>query len=1002
MESAQSTEVERVKPAELARRLNVSRQAVSQLIQRGILAVDGDGKLAVESAKAAIANNVRPSGKTATALGAEAGQRVEDRIAAGTPGGQDTKYHVARTMREGASAQKAQHKLKTLQASLVDRAQANAAAMAAYEQLQAACAPLGAKVAPLLVTMTEPREIQLAIDAALRACFADFTFATGAVYGAEDQAAPPPEAEEAIVNFQAARTLREVAEARIEQLELLQLRDELADKDQTCTRIFTAYRLLRDSAFPIGRKVAAAVATMSDAGAIQAKIEAALAECFEVFRSKTLRAFAGGADVEQLPPATAGIADGHAEAMRAIAKAMQPDPELHLDVWSEENVVIPKGSAFSGPYRLAHTPYARRVLQCLSPGHPCVRVAVMAASQMLKTQVFINAALGWIALAPANILALEPTANLAKRLSARITKAIEACDAAAEKVAKPRSRDAQNTMDRKEFDGGAIHITTAGAAANLAEIPARYVFCDEVDRMELSVNSEGDPVELAEARGTTYEGQFKAYHVSSPTLLGSSKIATLHAQGTQEQYHVPCPHCQELQPLEQEFFRYAYDPDTDSVDRAWFVCRHCGAEIDEHHKTTMLPDVEMGGLARWVATAQGDGETVSFHINAFYAPLGSISWIRLARQHARALQRKAKGDPSAIQVYENTRLAIPHNNSESTSTVAQMKARAEPYPLRVIPDAALVLTMAVDTQPNRLEVQIEAWGPFMEHWVIDYQVLNGDPSEPPGKPGSVWARLDEIRRTPFAHASGARPIPISAYAIDSGGANTQDVYNYGAARAHVGCLIIKGANRPNKPIISSTPSRVDIDWSGQKTEGGAVLWMIGTDVAKDYIHNRLKLSEGPGAWHYPEAMPDEWYEGVLSERKQVRYVKGHAVREWIKAAGDRNEPLDVSVYNLAVAHHLGLHKWSALDWQRLREKLVPAHMTPDLFSTPTLDQPPQQLPPAAAPVDIEPRTLDTTTEDAPTPAPLPAPPAPAPQFSPLPDFLAQQRPAGRRMYSRGV
>ena len=113
-------------------------------------------------------------------------------------------------------------------------------------------------------------------------------------------------------------------------------------------------------------------------------------------------------------------ADGFQAVSETIAKAMLPDPELHLDVWSEEHVVLPKGSAFAGPYRIGHTPMARRLLQCLSPGHPCSRVVVMGASQMLKTQAFINACLGWIDRAPANILALEPTDKLAKRLSARV------------------------------------------------------------------------------------------------------------------------------------------------------------------------------------------------------------------------------------------------------------------------------------------------------------------------------------------------------------------------------------------------------------------------------------------------------------------------------------------------------------------------------------------------------------------------------------------------------
>jgi predicted DNA-binding transcriptional regulator AlpA len=67
MESAPST-AHRVKPAELARMLGVSRQAIHDLIKRKVISRDGDGLIAAEMARIAIANRVRPSGKTAAAI----------------------------------------------------------------------------------------------------------------------------------------------------------------------------------------------------------------------------------------------------------------------------------------------------------------------------------------------------------------------------------------------------------------------------------------------------------------------------------------------------------------------------------------------------------------------------------------------------------------------------------------------------------------------------------------------------------------------------------------------------------------------------------------------------------------------------------------------------------------------------------------------------------------------------------------------------------------------
>jgi phage terminase large subunit GpA-like protein len=309
-------------------------------------------------------------------------------------------------------------------------------------------------------------------------------------------------------------------------------------------------------------------------------------------------------------------------------------------------------------------------------------------------------------------------------------------------------------------------------------------------------------------------------------------------------------------------------------------------------------------------------------------------------------------------------------------------------PPRLVPDWALVLTLAVDTQPNRLEAQVHAWGPGLEHAVIDYQVFMGSPTMPPEAPDSVWAQLDAYRATAWPHASGA-VIMASVYGIDTGGHNTQDVYNYASSRVHVGCLAIHGSTRPNRPIIGSTPTKADIDWNGKRVEGGVMLWQVGTDVAKDHLYNRFKLTSGWGAMHFNAALELKWFEGLLTERPILKRKPGGGWRRvWEKFNhNDRNEPLDLSVYNLALAHHLGLHKWSPLDWQRLRERLIPKQFTPDLFA--------QQAAQEAAPTPAA-ATVPHLPTALPAEPALAAPPAPFPPIQP-PDLSA-----GRRTLSRGL
>lgn len=687
------------------------------------------------------------------------------------------------------------------------------------------------------------------------------------------------------------------------------------------------------------------------------------------------------------------IADGYELVLEAALRGAAPDPEFWLDEWSEQYMVLPKDSPRPGRYRLENSPMSRRILRCLSPGHPARRVVIKGASQMLKTQIGMNFLAGMAHRRPGNMLVLEPTTSLAKRLSARVSKTIRDVPQLEAIFAKARSRDSRNSTFSKQFEGGTMHIATFGSAANLRELSAPYVYVDEVDGGDRDVDGEGDAVLLAEARGTAFEDRAKFLHTSSPTVAGASKIDDLHDMGTQEVYRVHCPHCGHPQTFDIENFHYERDAEDGVMARAWFVCPGSGCIIEERDKFAMCKDEALGGTAHWHATARGDGETLSFHVSAFYAGLGSITWLKLAREHARAKDLLDKGAPEAMQVFYNTRLALSWANTLEQTTSQELMARAV-LPPRVIPDWALVVTMFADTQVNRLEVQTHAWGPGMEHAVIDYQVLMGSPAVPPETPGSCWQQLDAYRATPWAHASGA-VIYASAYGVDTGGANTQDVYNYASSRVAQGCIAAHGSSRPNRPIISNIPSKADVDWNGKRVEGGVMLWTIGADTAKDHLANRWKLASGWGAMHFNTALTIDWFNGLLAEVARLKRKAGGGMRRVWDKVFERNEPLDLAVYNLALAHHLGLHKWSVVDWQRLREKLIPASHTPDLFATAELAAPAHQVeqqPAAPAAEAFQPAAAPVQPVEQPAPTPTPPafqPPAPA-------------VPAGRRILSRGL
>lgn len=642
-------------------------------------------------------------------------------------------------------------------------------------------------------------------------------------------------------------------------------------------------------------------------------------------------------------------ADGAEQYRSAYLRGLQPDPELWIDEWADEYMRIPRdtGAAEPGPYRTDRTPYAREPMRCLSPSHPAKRVVTKVASQMMKTQIALNWIGGCIHMAPANILMLLPSLGLAKRVSGRVDKTIKATPVLRDRVAGSRSRDSRNTLDTKEFEGGTLFATTAGSAANLAEVSARFIYGDEVDRWDVDVDNEGDPIELAETRGTTFGRNAKFYFSSSPTIKGVSRIEDLFQQGDQRHYYVPCPHCGEHQVLEWTNLKWA-----DDFSWAGYLCCNpdCGALIEEHHKGQMLANGE------WRAHAEGDGETVSFTLSALYMPPGWLAWVDLAKQYAKAQLAAARGDLEPMQVFYNTRLAQVWDSAQEMTKASELKARAEEYRLGSVPTGALILTAAVDTQGDRLELLVIGWGEGMERWVIDHQVIQGNPADE-----RTWAALDERLKTRYRHSSGVE-LAICATAVDSGGHHTDEVYQFCRLRRWRNVFAIKGASKPGRPVIAQRPSKVDVTWRGTTEKQGAELWMIGTDTAKDWIYNRYPLLDGPGALHFSIDLADDFYDQCVAERKITRYVKGHKRIEWVKGKADRNEGLDLLVYNLAMAHYLGLHRNKEAEWSRLRAAVSQG----SLFA--------ERVP--AAPVEDETEAAESGDKPAavPSPPPRPSPP----------------------------
>jgi phage terminase large subunit GpA-like protein len=511
-------------------------------------------------------------------------------------------------------------------------------------------------------------------------------------------------------------------------------------------------------------------------------------------------------------------------------------------------------------------------MDSLTPGAPCERVVFQKSAQIGGTEVLLNACGYLMHHAPAPILLVQPTVEMAKRFSKqRLAGLIENSPVLRGRVKDPRSRDSGNTVLLKEFAGGVLILTGANSAVGLRSLPAKYVLADELDAWPADADGEGDPLTLAVRRTVAFGSQRKILAVSTPTIEGASRIEALFRQGDQRYYFVPCPRCGYKQRLVWQNLRWPEG----QPEKAHYECEACAYQIQNHEKTAML------AAGEWRPTAASDGRTRSYSLNALYAPVGWPSWGELAAEFL-----EAKKSRETLQVFVNTILGEAWRDEAAVPLEADaLYARREPFGAEA-PAGVCLITAGADVQADRIECEIVGWGAGEESWSLGYYTLHGDTGQP-----EVWGDLDRLLSRQWRHESGL-VLPVSAAAIDAG-FETETVLDFCRARRGRRIWPVKGQSGFGKPI-----------WPRRATTGGknrGELYLVGADVAKEKVYSRLRVERpGPGYCHFPLDRGRDWFEMLVSERIIVE----RGERKFAKPAGVRNEALDARAYAVAALHSL--------------------------------------------------------------------------------------------------
>ena len=594
---------------------------------------------------------------------------------------------------------------------------------------------------------------------------------------------------------------------------------------------------------------------------------------------------------------------------------LKPLPKTSVSEWADTYRMLSAGiSAEPGRWRTSRAPYQKEIMDAFTqPG--IHRVVVKSASQIGKSDLMNNVIGRFAHLDPAAIMMIQPTIDMAQDYSKsriapmlRDTKVLNNLfyDVKQKGAAVSKTRDGNNTILSKLFPGGRLIMCGANSPAGLASRPIRILLADEVDRFPDSAGSEGDPVDLAAKRMTTFWNRVMGLF-STPTNKGASRIDAEYNAGTQEEWQHQCPNCGEYHTLRyQDMIADAKGQDNGKGGTLYIVstvmwrCPDCGFEFSERQMkdaaqqyVAQNPDAIQNGIR-------------SFFVNAFSSPW--VTWPEIMKEWL-----EARGDPEREKVVMNTRFGESYEQIGAFENEQIFLKRREVYGAE-LPDGVLVLTAAVDTQDNRLEYEIAGWGRGEERWGIQKGVLLGVPDSP-----NVWNQLDIVLDKVYRFADGCG-LTVTRTFIDSGGHYGDAVYEYCRQRYYQQRFAVKGASISGQNLIYKYSK------ASLKSGGTIPLVLLGVDSGKQYIMDRLSM-ELPGAktMHFPlDDMPTDsgltargydeiYFKGLISEQLVPRKVHGQVVYRWENVAKDRrNEPLDLAVYNLACLHSLPI-SWETLE-----------------------------------------------------------------------------------------
>lgn len=589
------------------------------------------------------------------------------------------------------------------------------------------------------------------------------------------------------------------------------------------------------------------------------------------------------------------------KAVKKGLRALYKEAPLTAVEWADEHFYLSSESSYQeGKWETA--PFQVAILN--SMGNDLIRVINLIKSARVGYTKMLMANVGYkIQHKRRNVLTFCPTDPDAEELMKRhVETMVRDVPTLLELAPWNGKKHRDSSLSAKRFQNAKMLWCLGGKASrNYREKSPDEVIYDELSKFEANVEGEGAPTFLGDKRleGATFP---KSIRGSTPKVKGTCQIEKAGEESPYFlRYHIPCPHCRKEQHLKWGGkdcdFGIKWERNTHGeIDKAWYTCEHSKCVVWYHEM------VEAARKGRWICEKSGiwtrDGidwydpadklratpRTVTFHIWTAYSTF--TTWLDMVTEFD-----KVGDNRENLIAFVNTTLGETWEDDQGEKVDwEQLYMRREVFPQ--VPARALTLMASIDTQDDRYEGRVWAFGLGEEAWLVDKWVLMGDPAS------------EELRRQvglkihqQYTRADGSK-MRVERWCWDAGGHYMDEVCAESRKHGDMWVIPIRGAPVAGKPIAN---------WPSKRNAKKVFLTEVGTENAKELIYSRLKIQPNtsgdpvPGCIHLPandDICDEAELKQLTAEVKELKIVKGKRIYRWT-AKGRRNEALDCFVYAIA-------------------------------------------------------------------------------------------------------